>query len=294
MLHLFNSCYVYPEALFDPTCSYVAIGENFRAIGAGVTKSFYHNNTNPQEAIGRFRTSEEFLQTELFQAVISNKDKFIIYCDDEEFIKLHAAYLKSQITNLNDALYLQLCRLFYVKLKTRSKLIPFDSIKIRMKELSYKFLTASSLPKVDKLPLSDEWVRENCGIEWALALGKTDKVENIVNRYVYSYYEEAKANFLSRKDPAGSWVDEKLNQNYNTVVSFKDLYNEIRKEIVLFSDTLILDFYKTKDHSQFLKDPKFLLLLTSNKDMADKIDIWLLRWFMTLPKQNLNQLGILA
>jgi hypothetical protein len=57
---------------------------------------------------------------------------------------------------------------------------------------------------------------------------------------------------------------------------------------------MVLQFYETKDARVLLNNPKFLMLLTSNKNMADKIDIWLLRWCMTLPKEVLNQLGILA
>jgi hypothetical protein len=294
MLHLFNSCYVYPEVLFDPTCSYVVLGENYRAIGAGVTDSFYHSNTLTHEAVGRFRTLEEFVNSNIFEQAINNKEKFIIYCDDTEFVKLHAAFLKTQLSNINPGFYLQTCRLFYLRLKIRAKLIPFDSVKIRINELAHRFLTASTLPNVEKLPLTDDWVKNNSGVEWKLILGKTDKVEDIVNRYVYSYYDEAKAKFLSRKDPSGSWVENKLNENYNTVSSFKELYSEIRKELVMFTDPMVLQFYETKDARVLLNNPKFLMLLTSNKNMADKIDIWLLRWCMTLPKEVLNQLGILA
>lgn len=294
MLHLFNSCYAYPEVLFDPTCTYVVIGENYEAIGAGVTNSFYHSNTLTHEAVGRFRTLEDFLKTNIFEQAINNKEKFIIYCDDIEFVKLYTAFLKTQVSNINPGFFLQACRLFYLRLKTRSKLIPFDSVKIRIDELANRFLTMSSMPDIEKFPISEDWVKTNCGVEWKLALNKTDSVENIVNRYVYSYYEEAKAKFLSRKDPAGTWVENRLNQNFNTVTSFQELYDDIRKELAMFTDPLVLEFYKTKDTKALLNNPKFLMLLTSNKNMADKVDIWLLRWCMTLPKETLDQLGILA
>jgi hypothetical protein len=294
MLHLFNSCYAYPEVLFDPTCAYVVIGENYEAIGAGVTNSFYHSNTVTHEAIGRFRTLEDFLKTNIFEQSINNKEKFIIYCDDTEFVKLYTAFMKTQVSNINPGFFLQACRLFYLRLKTRSKLIPFDSVKIRIDELANKFLTISSIPEIEKLSVSEDWVKNNCGVEWKLTLGKTDSVENIVNRYVYSYYDEAKAKFLSRKDPAGTWVENRLNENFNTVTSFKELYGEIRKELAMFTDPLVLEFYETKDARSLLNNPKFLMLLTSNKNMADKVDIWLLRWCMTLPKETLDQLGILA
>lgn len=294
MLHLFNSCYVYPEVLFDPTCSYVVLGENYEAIGAGVTNSFYHSKSITHNAIGRFRTLEDFLKTNIFEQAVNNKERFIIYCDDEEFIKLYTAFLKCQVSNINAAFYLQTCRLFYLKLKTRSKLIDFDSIKIRIEELADRFLKISDMPSISKLPLNNDWVKENSGIEWKLALGKTEFVENIVNRYVYSYVDEAKAKFLSRKNPNNTWVENPNNNQFNTVESFKDLYMEIRKEIAMFTDPMVLEFYENKNSNALINNPKFLMLLTSNKNMADKVDIWLLRWCMTMPKQALNQLGILA
>lgn len=294
MLHLFNSCYAYPEVLFDPTCSYVVLGENYEAIGAGVTGSFYHSNCVTHEAIGRFKTLEEFTKSKLFQVAINNKDKFIIYCDDTEYVKLYTSFLKTQISNIDSGFYLQACRLEYRRIKTRSKLIDFDSIKIRLDELAQRFLTMSNMPVVDKLPLSNDWVKQNCGIEWKLAVGKTEFVEDIVNRYVYSYYDEARANYLSRKDPKNSWVEEESNNRYETVKSFPLLYSEIRKEVALFTDSLILEFYRNRNSSIILKNPKFLMILSANKNMADKINIWLLRWCMILPKDTLTKLGIIA
>jgi hypothetical protein len=294
MLHLFNSCYAYPEVLFDPTCAYVVIGENYEAIGAGVTNSFYHSNTVTHEAIGRFRTLEDFTKSNLFELAVNNIDKFIIYCDDEEYIKLYTAFLKTQVSNLNAGFYLQSCRLEYRRLKTRSKLIEFESVKIRLDELAQKFLVMADMPDVNKLPITDEWIKNNAGIEWRLVVGKHEYVEGIVNRYVYSFIDEARAKFLSRKDPENTWVLDPNNRQYGTVVSYKELYLEIRKEIAILTDQLILDFYNNKDSSVVLQNPKFLMLLSSNKNMGDKVNIWLLRWCMTLPKDSLTQLGILA
>jgi hypothetical protein len=294
MLHLFNSCYAYPEVLFDPTCLYVVIGKNYEAIGAGVTNSFYHSNTVTHEAVARFKTLEEFVQTNIFEQAINNKEKFIIYCDDEEYIKLYTAFLKTQVLNIDSGFYLQTCRLEYRKLKTRAKLIQFDSVKIRLDELAQKFLTMVDMPHANKLPLTDEWIKNNAGVEWKLAVGKHEYVEGIVNRYVYSFIDEAKARFLSRKKPENTWVLDENNRIYGTVLSFKDLYLEIRKEVTLLTDQLILDFYNNKDSLVVLQNSKFLMLLSSNKNMGDKVNIWLLRWCMTLPKNYLNKLGILA
>jgi hypothetical protein len=43
-----------------------------------------------------------------------------------------------------------------------------------------------------------------------------------------------------------------------------------------------------------IKDPLFLLLLSANKNMGDKIDIWLLRWLLKMPKHEIQQMGILV
>lgn len=294
MLHLFNSCYVYPQVLFDPTCSYVILGKDYKEFGLNIDKSFYHSKTLVHDAVGRFRTLEDFLQTNIFEQAINNKEKFIIYCDDDELIKLYTAFMKSQVSNIDAGFFLQSCRLFYLKLKTRAKLIKFESIRTSVNELANKFLNISAMPTGDKLPIDAEWIKCNSGIEWKLAVGKTDNVEDLINRYVYSYVDEAKAKFLSRKDPSGSWVENTVNNNYNTVLSFSDLYNEIRKEVSMFTDPMVLEFYKTKDASVVLNNPKFLMLFTANKNMGDKVNIWLLRWCMTLPKDYLNKLGILA
>lgn len=294
MLHLFNSCYVYPQVLFDPTCSYVILGKDYKEFGLNVDKSFYHSKTVAHSAVGRFRTLEEFLESPVFHQSVNNKEKCIIYCDDEELIKLYTAFMKTQVSNISAAFFLQSCRLFYLKIKTRAKLIEFDYIRNPLNDLAHKFLRMADMPAGDKLPLDPNWVRSNCGVEWKLALGKTDSVESIVNRYVYSFVDEARSKFLSRKDPAGSWVENKLNNNFNTVTSFSDLYMEIRKEVAMFTDPMVIEFYKTKDASVVLNNPKFLMLLTANKNMADKVDIWMLRWCMTYPKEELHKLGILA
>jgi hypothetical protein len=54
---------------------------------------------------------------------------------------------------------------------------------------------------------------------------------------------------------------------------------------------LILEYIESQD---IYKDPKFLLLLASNKDMGDKIDIWLIRLFMKMSEEQIKELGILG
>ena len=69
----------------------------------------------------------------------------------------------------------------------------------------------------------------------------------------------------------------------------KELYMEMRKEIALFTDPLILQFFETGITEELLNDPKFLLLLSS-----DKVDTWLIRWLMKLPQSKITQLGLIA
>jgi hypothetical protein len=41
-------------------------------------------------------------------------------------------------------------------------------------------------------------------------------------------------------------------------------------------------------------DPRVLLLVSSNKNMGDKIDTWLMRLFMKMSQEQIKELGILA
>jgi hypothetical protein len=67
---------------------------------------------------------------------------------------------------------------------------------------------------------------------------------------------------------------------------------EMRKDISIFTDTIILEYFL--DNVKAFNNPNVLLLLASNKDMGDKIDIWLIRWFMKMTQEQIKELGILA
>jgi hypothetical protein len=108
-----------------------------------------------------------------------------------------------------------------------------------------------------------------------------------VNRYVYSFFDEAQESYLSRK--TGGWAVDVNNQRFSTVASMKELYMEMRKEIALFTDPLILQFFETGVTEELLNDPKFLLLVSN-----DKVDTWLIRWLMRLPQSKITQLGLIA
>ena len=290
MLHLFNSCYVYPDALFDPTSDYLVVGSNHYQYQA-VEQSFYYGNSFPRNPLARFNCYELFNQNEWRKVVLNNKDRCIIYTDNDNFIKFFTAKLKCQMTNLTTEFFLTCAKLFAVKLKARAKLISVGAGQEKINALADVFLALESIPNVQALTVPRQWVLFNAGVEWKFAVRKYDGLKHAIDRNIYSYFEEAKARYLSRKDPAGAWATNPDNQQYSTVASIKNLYMEMRKETLIFTDSLILEYF---DSQQIFENPKFLLLLTSNKNKGDKIDIWLMRWFMKMSPEQINQLGIIA
>ncbi len=294
MLHLYNSCYAYPYAMFDPSSAdYIVVGDKHAILGAGVENSFYYNNVVIHQCYARFKTYEDFINSNLVLPAFSNKQKFIIYCDTETLIKLFTAKLKTHIYFFDNSLYFDLAKLFGVRLKTKSKLIDSSNKEI-INDLGDTFIELNSIPDVSKFPIDPYWVWENAGIEWKIANRKCGVPNNhieilndLVNRHVYSFFKTAQENYLSRKD--GGWAIEPDNQQFRTVVSMKDLYMEMRKELALFTDPLILQFFETGITEELLNNPKFLLLLSN-----DKVDTWLIRWLMKLPQSKITQLGLIA
>lgn len=293
MLHLFNSCYVYPVDLFDPTKNYLMVGKDHTNTPT-LTTSFYYNNLSPQNAFHRFSCFEHFASSSLLELVLNNKESFIIYADHDSFIKFFTAKLKTQVSNLSKEFFLDAAKLFAVRLNTRAKLIKLEQTRNNLKDLSDMFMALEDIPDVDKFNLPENWIKQNAGVEWKLISGDYSNLNDMVNRYVYSFFPEAKAKYLSRKDPVNSWVVDPKNQKYETVISVKDLYMEMRKEFNTFTDPTILKYYNTDYIPDMLKDPLFLLLLSANKNMGDKVDIWLLRWLLKMPQQEIKQMGILA
>jgi hypothetical protein len=294
MLHLYNSCYVYPDSMFDPSASdYIVVGQKHVILGSEVEKSFYYNNVSVKQCIGRFATYEDFIKSNLVEPVCSNKEKFIIYSDDETLVKFFTAKIKSHIFNFDETLFLELAKLFGVRLKMKSKLIDSSNKEI-INELGDKFIALTSSFSVDKFPMSQYWTWENAGIEWKLANRKCgvpnkhiEIVTNLINSYVYSFFDEAQESYLSRKD--GGWAVDPQNQQFRTVVSMKELYMEIRKELALFTDPLILQFFEAGVTEELITDPKFLLLVSN-----DKVDTWLLRYLLKLSQTKITDLDLIA
>jgi len=292
MLHLFNSCYVYPVDLFDPTKNYLVVGED-HTNKPTLTNSFYYNNSVPKDAFERFECFENFASSNLLEPVLNNKDLFVIYADNKNFIKFFTAKLKTQVQCLTKEFFLDAAKLFAVRLTTRAKLIQSESIRTNIKVLADMFMALEDVPDVDKFNVSSNWVRYNAGIEWKLASEDYSTIDNVVNHYVYSFFEEARAKYLSRKYHVNSWAVDPNNKKFGTVVSMKLLYMEMRKEFNTFTDPTILKYYEN-DIREMVKDPLFLLLLSANKNMGDKVDIWLLIWLLKIPKEQINQMGILT
>ena len=293
MLHLYNSCYVYPDALFDPSTDYIVVGQKHNILGVQVENSFYYNNVAVKQCFGRFATYEDFIKSNLVEPVCSNKEKFIIYCDDETLVKFFTAKIKSHIFNFDESLFLDLAKLFGVRLKTKSKLIDSTNKQI-ISDLGDKFIALTKSSSVDKFPMSQYWTWENAGIEWKIANRKCGVPNNydgiltsLINRYVYSFFDESKKCYLSRKEEG--WATDPFNQQFRTVISMKDLYMEMRKDRSIFTDSLILQFFETGVTEELINDSQFLLLLSS-----DKVDTWLLRWLLKLPQSKITDLDLIA
>jgi hypothetical protein len=279
--------------MFDPSTDYIVVGQKHAILGAQVENSFYYNNVVVKQCFGRFATYEDFIKSNLVEPVCSNKEKFIIYCDDETLVKFFTAKIKSHIFNFDESLFLEFAKLFGVRLKIKSKLIDSSNKQI-INDLGDKFIALTSSSSVDKFPMSPYWTWENAGIEWKIANRKCGVPNNydgiltsLINRYVYSLFDSAKACYLSRKEDG--WATDAFNQQFRTVISIKDLYMEMRKEISPFTDPLILQFFETGITEELINDPKFLLLLSS-----DKVDTWLLRWLLKLPQSKITNLGLIA
>ena len=293
MLHLYNSCYVYPDAMFDPSTDYIVVGQKHSILGAQVENSFYYNNVSVKQCFGRFATYEDFINSNLVEPVCSNKEKFIIYCDDETLVKFFTAKIKSHIFNFDESLFLEFAKLFGVRLKLKSKLIDSTNKQI-ISDLGDKFIALTSSASVGKFPMSEYWTWENAGIEWKIANRKCGVPNNydgiltsLINRYVYSFFGDARQCYLSRKEDG--WATDPFNQQFRTVISMKDLYMEMRKDRSIFTDSLILQFFEDGVTEELINDPKFLLLLSS-----DKVDTWLLRWLLKLPQSKITNLGLIA
>jgi hypothetical protein len=194
------------------------VGQKHKNLGAPVENSFYYNNVFVKQCFARFATYEDFIKSNLVEPLFSNKEKFIIYCDDESLVKFFTAKIKSHIFNFDEVLFLELAKLFGVRLKIKSKLIDSSNKQI-IRDLGDKFIALTNSSSVDKFPMSQYWTWENAGIEWKIANRKCGVPNNhiaivtdLINRHVYSFFDEAKECYLSRKE--NGWATDAFNQKY--------------------------------------------------------------------------------
>jgi len=294
MLHLFNSCYVYPDVTFNPSSPFVVVGENSHIYGSNLDNSFFYSNVATKPCLGRYKTYEDLVFSSAFKSLLESKNKIIIYADDTEYIKFFAGVLKTHVTKMTPQFFLDACKIESVRLKTRAKLIDNVGIVASYNRLANKFYDLDAIPERSyPFQLEPKWVIDNGGIEWKLMNGKLGNVDDLIKRYVYSYYEEAKAKFLSRKEPSG-WVIDPDNAKYETVKDMAALYNEMRKEVAVFTDSLILEYFSTGNVESIVSNPMFLMLISANKNMPDKINIWLTRYVMKMSRDEIIKLGILS
>jgi hypothetical protein len=140
------------------------------------------------------------------------------------------------MTNLTPEFFLTCAKLFAIRLKARAKLISLGAGQEKINNLADAFLALESIPDTSALTAPRQWIINNAGVEWKFAIGKHVGLKNAIERNIYSYFEEAKSRYLSRKDPVGSWATNPDNQQYDTVTSIKNLYMEMRKETLIFAD----------------------------------------------------------
>lgn len=293
MLHLFNSCYVYPDILFDPSSNYIFVGKNAKLYSTGVNGSFYYNNVVVKSCLGVYDTYEEFMSSNMVLPALYNKEKIVIYADGESLLKFFTASLRAQVDKITPEFYSEMRGLFAARLNAVSSILVSEAAKKSLVEISELFLDYNHIPVTTDFPTSREWNRANCGIEWKIIRGDYSSIPSFINRYVYSYYEEARINYLSRKPAENSWALNPVYSSYNTVPSMAELYHHIRKEVFIILDDIILDFYQNNDIDKVIGDRRFLLLFASNKDLYQKFDIWVMRWMMKKSKEELKQLGVL-
>jgi hypothetical protein len=289
MLHLFNSCYVYPDVLFDPSSNYIVVGKNSNVYGIGLDKSSYYNNIQVKGCLGRFSSAEEFVSSNMLLPAVSANEKMVIYADDESLLKLFTMFVRAHITRQTTQLYWDLREIFAIRLTSILEVSSSDQIKESLRN-TVKYILKAQV-SVDNLPLDSEWVKKNAGIEWKIAKGDLSTIPDFIDRYVFSFYEQARVNYLSRKPAEGSWAVDPQYSNIRTIPSMAEFYSLVRKEVLILLDDVLLEYYKTNDVNVLLKDRRFLMLLSSNKDLFQKIDIWMLRWLL---KQDITQLGIVA
>ena len=322
MLHLFNKCYVYPDILFDSTTDFVVVG-NQQSYGSMMELSSFYFNASNKQCLGRFHTYEDFVTSSSIQQIFAHSEQNTVrvFMSNTEFIKAYAGMFKTMFLRPSEQFFLQNAKLFAHRLETRAKIVVPSEYGAQICQLAELLKTLETMPNVKAFPVTREWLKSHSGVEWQIAKARikgitselSNKIIDLIHRYIYSYYTEASHKYISRcevydnKDishvvqfPNESWATKPSYSTYERFVdeigllSIGTLYQEIRKHTTPFADSLILNFLNTKDVNVVLADPKFLLILAGNSNKGEKIDTWFIRNIMQTDPQVIESQGLLA
>ena len=153
MLHLFNSCYVYPDFLFRPTDDYIIVGENHLSYSGELSSSFYYSYSDKKSCLGKFETYEDFIGSDLFVEVVNKSTKTIIFSDTTSYIKFYTGLLQAHIKNLSQEFYLTAIKLLAVKLGVRANSYIYTQNSDNILNLKNSLLEIGSLERVQDFPL---------------------------------------------------------------------------------------------------------------------------------------------
>ena len=177
MIHLFNSCYLYPDILFESSVNFVIVGENNMSYGANIDNSLYHMNSKLGKCLGRFNTYEDMYS--IMPELVSSDEKTVIFADDDEFVKIYSSFLKTQIKNLNTDAFKTIIGILAGRLNIRNKFFLLDNTKEKINLLIQKLVGLTTVPNVQKINVDETWVKQNAGLEWKLVSENFENVDDI-------------------------------------------------------------------------------------------------------------------
>jgi len=278
MLHLFNSCFVYPDFLINNENLTIIVGENYNKI------------ILETEPLGRFETYDDFLNSSIFSFCVNSTEKIIIYSDNKQFLNFLFCFLATNFKQVPEWFLKQFKQIICSKVKHYSRNFNSTIIESKTEEfISYvldneNILEAKSFDK--EISFS--------GLHWKFLKQEYDCISIPINEYVYSYYEEARIKFLMRDSNKTSFLIKQKNYNIHTVTDFFKLYKEIRKQVSIFLDPYIYQHYYSKNSQETFFDKRVCLLLDSKRSKVKFFDPWLMRMFISMSPEKRNDLiGVL-
>lgn len=291
MFHLFNSCYLTPDILFNPQYIHVLVGESSELYGAG--ESFYHLNKQVGYCIGKFKTADDFVKSPSFHLAINNTDKVMIYADHKELVKLYSMFIRTQIKNLNNKYYRELMRLASTKVLIKTKFVKEQTVIDKLHLFSEEFRTRNELPQKErKFNLEDSWIIQNCGTEWNVIKRNKNYIKDLVDSYVFQHMNVARMNHISKHGYTG-WVTEQRFYKLGDIQNMREFYEYIRKDVYILADDMIKEYYTTGDAEALLNNKSFMLLFSSISS-EERYNTLLIKWGMDLHETVVRHLEILG